>query len=521
MKRSTYRILLSIIVGSLFCLLSQCAGIKKELSTKPVPYSDGKDQEITYLRAHMKDGSLFNFEKWSVNDSLHILQGKGTHYDHNRHQIETGPDSVFIVNLSDVALFETNVVAGRGLVPSMAALTMVPTAIVTIICITDPKACFGSCPTFYAWDGTKMKLMAEGFSASIARAFEESDIDMLCHARSNGKEFKLRLTNEALESHAVKFADLLVFPLEGNERVFATPEGEFFKTDHICLPSSCIAPEGDCLEKIMELDQVERYSVTAPTDLLEKEILEITFKDPPQGKTGLIIGSRQTFLTTFLFYQGMAHAGSRMPYYMAEVERGNKKMQGHLTKIWDMLGPIEVFLQNDRDKWIKAGEIDEMGPIVADLRLLKLPYHSGNEMKIRLRMTRGLWRIDQLGLIGTDQPVEPIRLPPSRVFKDSLEDPHALDLLLDTAEYLVTMPGDSYDLLYDLPEISQDYEFFLFSRGYYMEWMREQWLAEEDQYKMAMMFAFPKHYLKMMAPEFKKIEPGMEEMFWNSRYVKN
>ncbi|MDX9905136.1 MAG: hypothetical protein RBS55_00970 [Bacteroidales bacterium] len=491
------------------------------MSTQAVAYDNEAGPEKNYLRAHMNDGTVFGFNRWVVIDSLRIIQGKGNHYDHNRRRIATSPDSVFILNLSDVALFETNDFSGSGGPIALAALTMAPTTVVTIICIINPKACFGSCPTFYAWDGEKMQLMAEGFSSSIAKVFEESDIDMLHHARITGKEFSLRLTNEALESHAVKFADLLAVPKNQGQRVFSTSDGRFFAVEKIYKPTACLAPEGDCLRKVLEMDQDERYSTADPANLLEKEIVEITFRDTPQGETGLIIGSRQTFMTTFLFYQGIAHAGKRMPYYLAEVERGNKRMQGYLTKIWDMLGPIEVFVQNERDKWVKAGEITEMGPIAADLRLLNLPDPGREEMKIRLRMTKGLWRIDQLGLVQTDKPVSPVRISPARVLKDSLEDPLALHLLCDTSAYLVTRPGDAYDLVYLLPENDREYELFLYSRGYYLEWMREEWLKEEDRSKMAIMFACPRQYLKMMAPEFKKIEPGIEEMFWNSRYVKN
>jgi hypothetical protein len=363
--------------------------------------------------------------------------------------------------------------------------------------------------------------MAEGFSSSIARAFEESDIDMLHSAVIEDKAFTLWLTNEALETHAVKFADLLAIPRKENERVFATPEGEFFITEKICKPSACIAPEGDCLEKVLEMDRSERYSTADQSDLLKKETIEITFSDAPKGQTGLIIGSRQTFMTTYLFYQGMAHAGSRMPYYLAEVERGNKKMQHHLTRIWDMLGTIEIFVQNNSGKWEKAGEIDEMGPIAADLQLLKLPDNECDEVKVKLRMTKGLWRIDQVGLVQTDRKIEPVRLSPVKVLKDSLEDEAALAALRDTVNYLITLPGDHYELTYELPDNSGNYELFLFSRGYYLEWMREGWLEEEDPLKMAVMFTFPKYYLRMAAPDFKKIEPGMEEMFWNSRYVAN
>jgi hypothetical protein len=268
------------------------------------------------------------------------------------------------------------------------------------------------------------------------------------------------------------------------------------------------------------MDQSERFSTADPADLASKEIVEVRFSNVPRGKSGLIIGSRQTFMTTFLFYQGMAHAGSNMPYYLAEVESGNKSMQRHMTRIWDMLGGIEILVQKKNGKWEKAGELDEMGPIAADIQLVTLP-ETGDEVNIRLRMTKGLWRIDQLALVKLDREVQPLRIKPSRVMRDSVEDETAKRWLTDTSQYLVTFPGDRYELVYDLPGNGQGLELFLYTRGYYIEWMRENWIKEENNLKMAIMFSFPRYYLKMMAPDFKLVEPGMEESFWNSRYAKH
>ena len=136
-------------------------------------------------------------------------------------------------------------------------------------------------------------------------------------------------------------------------------------------------------------------------------------------------------------------------------------------------------------------------------------------------MTKGLWRLDQVALVKLDNEVQPLRIAPSRVLQDSVDDRAAKRLLTDTAQYLITFPGDHYDLVYELPDSNKNYEVFLYTRGYYIEWMRENWMAEESNLIMALMFAFPKYYLKKMAPEFKKTEPFMEESFWNSRYVKN
>ncbi len=64
----------------------------------------------------------------------------------------------------------------------------VPSTFLSVFCLANPKACFGSCPTFYAWNGKDMKLMAEGFSSSILRSYEKSDIDMLYWSKTRGKD---------------------------------------------------------------------------------------------------------------------------------------------------------------------------------------------------------------------------------------------------------------------------------------------------------------------------------------------
>ena len=49
--------------------------------------------------------------------------------------------------------------------------------------------------------------------------------------------------------------------------------------------------------------------------------------------------------------------------------------------------------------------------------------------------------------------------------------------------------------------------------------MRKEWLAEEDPVRAMMMFADPEGTLRRLAPQFKQVEPELEEMFWNSRYA--
>ena len=86
----------------------------------------------------------------------------------------------------------------------------------TIYCISNPKACFGSCPTFYAFDGEKMTLQAESFSSSVMPVLETNDIDALYNIKSINRFLELQMKNEALETHIIRHADFLALqkPIE-------------------------------------------------------------------------------------------------------------------------------------------------------------------------------------------------------------------------------------------------------------------------------------------------------------------
>jgi hypothetical protein len=115
--------------------------------------------------------------------------------------------------------------------------------------------------------------------------------------------------------------------------------------------------------------------------------------------------------------------------------------------------------------------------------------------------------------------VTPQRVRPRAVIAPGKDADDAHARLLDDARVLTTMPGDEYTLVYDLPGAPGEHELFLDSQGYYLEWMRDEWLAEESAVGLAMMLYFPELALRTLAPKFKRIEPTIEEMFWKSRYA--
>jgi hypothetical protein len=474
------------------------------------------DQAAPWLKAHLRDGSVYVLSSWYA--SSDSITGEGTLLDANRALVSSGR---FALRPDSVVLFETNVLRGSGVNTGLAVMFGV-TAAIAGYCALNPKACFGSCPTFYVptADGS-LSLQAEGFSASIAPALEATDLDMLYHAHANGRDFSVRVTNEAFETHVIRHMDILAAPRPRDGFVFVTRDGEFRQATGTTPPIACVAAEGDCREALSGFDGIERWSAADSTDLAAREIIELTFDTPATADIGIIITSRQTLMTTFLIYQALAYMGNEAGRWLAALETGGDAAVWSAASVGRLLGDIEVLVQHRSGEWVRAGSVGETGPLASDTRLVVLsdmPRDSAAPLRVRLRMAQGLWRIEQVVLAALGPAVEPDRLKPVAVRREGVADAAALATLLDPASTLVTLPGDAYDVAYTLPGGAAGYQLFLESRGYYLEWMRQEWLAEQNPLMVFRMVNDPAAMLKLLAPEYKRGEAGMEEIFWGSRH---
>jgi len=520
------KITLFILLAAFVLILQGCLPTKmSRVLNSPAEYSANPKNK--FLKVHIRDGSLYVLDEWQTDSASNTISGTGEFYDFKRNRISfKSKDSHLVGDLlykicyDDISLIETNLLKNH--LGNLASITIVgvPLAIMSGYCLTNPKACFGSCPTFYTLNNEKWNLVAEGFSSGILPVFEKRDIDMLYWTKNCGNNLKVKLTNEALETHVIRYANLLVFPHQANERIFSTEEGDFYSIRNLVSPEWCMAAEGSCLDKIIQMDHNERFSLTDSKNLAKKEEIVFSFANDESDEFGLLIGSRQTLLTTFLFYQSLAYTGNYTGYYSSAIENGNRFLENRVQGLWDKLGGIEIYLKKESGRWEKIVEVNEMGPIAADVHLIKLPVSIPRNATLKLRMTQGLWRVDYLAMGKISAKVSPQLIYPHSVIKDDEENMVALNLLNDTTKTLITYPGDTYLINYKLPDNS-DYEFFLDTKGYYLEWMREEWIAEQNIRKAKLMFAFPGLYMRKAAKPFKKSEAEMEDRFWGSRYVKN
>jgi hypothetical protein len=275
----------------------------------------------------------------------------------------------------------------------------------------------------------------------------------------------------------------------------------------------------DCVEAVATFDGRERTSLADSLDLATRETIDLEFDFVAPGDLGLVITFRQSLMSTYLLYQTLSYLGTHATSALAALATGGQEAREKAQGVGRRLGGIEVMVPDSAGRWRPVGSAGETGPLAPDTKVVPLPRSGGGRIRVRLQLTRGLWRIDYLALAQLGEPLQPVRLPPVRVERAGRSDSSAWRALVDTTKALVTLPGDEYDLIYRLPPNPEQHELFLESRGYYLEWMRREWLAEENPVLAAQILLDPARALQALAPAFKRQEMEMEQLFWSSRYV--
>lgn len=484
-------------------------------------HNTGSLQEKPFLKAHMKDGSVFILkDTWHLDTTRNIIIGSGSRYDMNRQFLNEG----FIwISIDSVAIFETNTKLGKTETARIAALSILAglDVIGGILCLTNPKACFGSCPTFYINDDDNFHYAdAEAFSNAIRPSLEYADIDALGYKAHGGSPFTLTMKNEALETHCVKDVRLLAIPGKDSAQVYQTRSGEFYKCSGRFPVNRATAEEGEIACLLKEADRQEWFSLADEQNMCSKQEIYLVFDNlPGMVQPGFVINFRQTLMTTYLIYSSLGYMGDQVADVYAMLETDEKTRGRSVASVLKELGDIDVYLWNSNlETWEFQGGFYETGPIAINRQILPLKTAAiGSEMKLKIILNKGYWRIDYLGLTDIEEKVLPLEITPYEILYRGVPDPDALAQIRSGDRHLISMPGDVYQFRFALPDGHDDYELFLRSKGYYLEWMRESWLRDKDLLKLRQMIRNPGKYLREEARSYKEYEKTMEEAFWNSR----
>jgi hypothetical protein len=478
-------------------------------------------QTKPFLKAHLKNGDvciLRNF--WKVDSSLNIVRGKGTRYDFNRKLIFKG---IIHIPIDSVAIFATNKKIQNPEETRIAALSILAglDVLLSIVCIASPKACFGSCPTFYMNENDNFHFSdAEGFSNAISPSMQYYDIDALNNGQILHNKFSITMKNEALETHCVKDVKLFAYPRIDGERVYQSPTNEFYLCKNVYPLSLATANEGDITQLLENKDRQERFSLCDENNLSSKEEIFLSFDNfKNTNDLGLILNFRQSLMTTYFIYSAMGYMGDEVGDFFAKLEldkNSKEKLKGGIRK---ELGSIDIYLWSDqKNNWVLQNEFYKTGPIAINQQFTPLQnLSSKSKVKLKIVLNKGLWRIDYLALTNIKGKVKPYEISPNSIFNKGKLDAVALSDINNSDKYFILMPGSEYKFNFTLPIPNTDYELFLYSKGYYLEWMREHWIKDKNLLKLNLMVKHPKKYLKEEAKNYKQYETTLEQEFWNSK----
>lgn len=505
----------AILYLSLFSLLAGCSTWNTKTLTRKT-HTDLESAVLTKranleydvtLQGYYADGASVAFETgWKVEGDSNII-GLMCEYDSKGKLTKDFKKVDF--HIEGIELWRTS----RNLGPNERALFGGTWFLVAadvglgIICLNDPKTCFGSCPTFYQGESDHLfNSDAEGFTNAILPSLEHEDIDALPHIMHPGEE-QIVMKNEALETHNINEVKLLSVPQIAGTEVFHTPSDQFFRVQQ--GPALTAEHRGDTISEVLTRDGNEWFELANENDLAAKSALELSFDADPAKSYGLQVVYRQTLMSTFLFYGTLENMGGDYGRRMA-IMNHSEHQKNWLLKggIMQFLGPIEVLNSSNKS----LGAFEETGPIAHNSQLLPLGKSDG---EITLRLTQGLWRIDHIRIVEIIEEVEPQIHAVQTVIKNDITRPEEAHLLTDPKEYLQSLPGEERSLKFE--PLTAPSHVFLASKGYYLEWSRTGWDYEGNPRALSKMLLQPRQYLRDEAAAFKVYESEMEPKFWASK----
>jgi hypothetical protein len=345
-------------------------------------------------------------------------------------------------------------------------------------------AIFGSCPTIYGAVDGELVLQSEPFSYSIAPLFEARDVDRLAVRENEDGIVWLELRNEALETHYINHVELLEVRHRRGEEVLSDPTGQPLILGELAPPASARDRDGrDALQEILHADGVsfrsspDRLAGATVADFVD--FLELEFPVPPGAdRVALALRARSTLLNTVLFYDVMlGEAGLRAVDWLgSDLDRIGTAVE---LGSWylDRTG-LRVEVEGEAGFEL-VEHLPDPGPIAWTERLVVVPVQ-GEWARVRLSFVSDSWFIDRVAVAEAVREPEVRRIPLGRVL-DPRGDPHpsaVAALGAPDEEYFVTFPGDRFRLEFPVPEAAPETTrtFLLATRGYYVEWIRGDWL---------------------------------------------
>jgi hypothetical protein len=458
-------------------LLSACLVHRVQVDETRAPVQDSVPVRSA-VKAHLVDGSTVLYP-----DGLTVKQGRlvgaGQRYGLRLQFVEVVHD----VPADSVVGLETYR-TGTDRAAS-AGLTLLGTVIGTAALGAAASAIFGSCPTFYSDSGGTPVLEAEGFSYSIAPLFEARDVDRLRVRAGPDGVVRLEVRNEALETHYLNQLQLIEAVHTPAELVAPDPRGQALALRDLTPPATARDRSGrDVAGRLAASDGAvfasDSARLGAATVNDYRDYIDLAFPvQPGPDSLGLLLRLRNSLLNTVLLYDVMlgSHGG-----YALDWQAGPLGQLGPALALgaWygDRMG-LSVQLPT-ADGYREVARVKDTGPIAWKDVALSLPRPAGDSLRLRLVFVTDNWRIDRVALGRARRPVTRTLSLAEVTGPDGAGQPEPLAAMAAVdRRYLETVPGQWFTAGWRAGPAPGDSArtFLLASQGYYVEWIRRDWIA--------------------------------------------
>jgi hypothetical protein len=132
------------------------------------------------------------------------------------------------------------------------------------------------------------------------------------------------------------------------------------------------------------------------------------------------------------------------------------------------------------------------------------------------------WAIDWVAVsFDSAESVQKTLIKPSNIVGVRGNKLSQVEGLLDDKDrdYFITYPGDRYRLEFSVDEVAAGIQrtYFVSSSGYYIEWLRMNWIEENESYGPKIPLKLNDELLKRTAKRWLERRNTMESQFYGSR----
>jgi hypothetical protein len=398
----------------------------------------------------------------------------------------------------------------------------------SVYCLSCPKCCFGSCPTIYTYNGKNYVLEAELFSYNISKYFQESDLDKLTILDPSRQDYQIRISNEALETHYIDQFSLLEINHPPGTQVFPTFDGDIICTGDLNSPSSVINSLGDDITDLV--NKRDNYAYRSGEELVKKISDGVTYDridlnlDLPHGtkKVNLILKLRNTLLTTILFYELVLSSQGFDAIEWTHKMQTNYIYARLFNELYKYYAGIKIKTFKE-GAWNLQSKIGDIGPIAWKDIGVEIPVEvEKNATLIRLEFFPDNFMIDYIGYdcsSDLNDSYHVNKLQPKNIVDDENKYRFDLNEVLEKPDgkYLITNPGESYYLTFNLTSSdTANTSVFIQSKGYYIEWIRGNWLVNNSGKYKFNLFEVDKTLFQLQESWIEN-RPLIEDRFFETR----